>query len=241
MSKTTTHRPSKLQMIACIAAVSVGLISGCGPRRDTTSGGATATFEREESTQRVVMIVMDLSGSFTDKMAEDGEAYEFALHVIDRYFRRRDPMNDRIILAQISGMEQSLLWEGSPLELRRKFPNAGAFRDFLLANADTSGSLVHDAVANAISYLTLHPKYGGGDAKTATLILSDMEDTGSSDSEQHLSKWLEAYGSANGAVGVYFCDQHRVEDWKDRLTRAGIDNFIVESEIVGKPQLPNFE
>lgn len=187
------------------------------------------------------MILMDLSGSFTDKMAEDGEAYEFATHVIDRYFRRRDPLNDRIILAQISGTEHSLLWEGTPIELRRQFPSAADFRDFLLSKADPSGSLVHDGVSNAIDYLTYHPRYGRGNAKTVTLILSDMEDTSGSNSLQRLEASLSAYAQINGAVGVYFCEQSRLEDWRSRLDRTGIRNRIVESEIVGKPQLPNFE
>ena len=67
--------------------------TGCGEHRNTGPGAAKPTFQREESSKQVVMIVMDLSGSFTSKMAEDGEAYEFAIHVIDRYFRRRDPIN----------------------------------------------------------------------------------------------------------------------------------------------------
>ncbi len=127
------------------------------------------------------------------------------------------------------------------MELRREFPTAVAFRDFLLAKADPNGSLVNDGVHNAVEYLTFHPRYGGGDAKTVTLILSDMEDTGTSASEQRLDETLAAYGQINGSVGVYFCEQRRLEDWRNRLARAGIDNFIVESEIVGKPQLPNFE
>ena len=97
-------------------------------------------------------------------------------------------------------------------------------------------------VCNAIEYLAYHPRYGNGRSRSVTLILSDMDDTGSQrDSELQLNSTLSAYGQINGSVGIYFCNQLRIEDWRQRLSRAGIDNFIVESEIVGKPPLPNFE
>ena len=231
----TNYRTSNRAMLVVLLCVL--MITGCGKRRESTE---TATFNRNDN-QRVVMIVMDLSGSFTAKMANDGKAWEFATTCVDRYFRKSDPLNDRIILAQISGTERSLLWEGTPIELRRDFQSAESFRDFLLSKADESGSLVNHGVTNAVEYLTRHPRYGGGHAKMVTLILSDMEDTGGSDSEQRMNESLVAYAGTDGSVGIYFCHQLLIESWKSRLSRAGVRNYIVESEIVGKPELPNFE
>ncbi|TWT60969.1 VWA domain-containing protein [Rubinisphaera italica] len=237
-------RNSKLYLVAAVLAAVA--LAGCGEKRDR-SAAEQHVFRPEPSTsrsaptQQVVMIVMDLSGSFTDKMAEDGKAYEFAIHVLDRYFRRPDSQTDKIILAQISGTEKSLMWEGSPLDLRREFPSADKFRDFLLEKADGGGSLVHDGVRNAIDYLTYHPNYGSSNARTVTLILSDMDDTGSVDSEQRLTTSLAANAQNQGAIGIYFCNQLKVEEWKRRLGSAGYLYFVVESEIVGRPQLPNFE
>ncbi|MDA1016751.1 MAG: hypothetical protein O3A00_20125 [Planctomycetota bacterium] len=231
----TNYKTSK--RTAFIATLCLLTITGCGKRRDMAE---TNTFDRNNH-QHVVMIVMDLSGSFAEKMANDGKAYEFATACVDHYFRKSDPLNDRIILAQISGTERSLLWEGTPIQLRKDFPSADSFRNFLLTKADGGGSLVNRGVTNAIDYLNYHPRYGGGDAKTVTLILSDMDDTGSSDSERGMNESLAAYARIDGSIGIYFCNQLLVESWKDRLSRAGVQNCIVESEIVGKPELPKFE
>lgn len=237
MKQASKHQVRVTSAILLAVMSIVGCRDGSGEATN-----AQPTFQRQEVDQHVVMIVMDLSGSFAQKMAENGSAFDFATHVLDRYFRHRDALNDRIILAQISGTKRSLMWEGTPLELRREFPSAAEFREFLLSEADGGGSLVNDGVCNAIEYLAYHPRYGNGRSRSVTLILSDMDDTGSQrDSEQQLNSTLSAYGQINGSVGIYFCNQLRIEDWRQRLSRAGIDNFIVESEIVGKPPLPNFE
>ena len=57
----------------------------------------------------------------------------------------------------------------------------------------------------------------------------------------HMNRSLSIYGQRKGSVGIYFYDQLEVGDWKDRLGQSGIRNYVVESEIVGKPNLPNFE
>ncbi|TWT51735.1 hypothetical protein KOR42_34220 [Thalassoglobus neptunius] len=241
------NNPSKLRMTTLLMLLLAMMISGCGAPRDKSPAAEPQVFQgarpqsRNEPATRVVMILMDLSGSFTEKMANDGEAYQFALNVIDQYFRSQSGTNDNIVLAQISGTRRSLLWEGSPRQLRETFPSADSFREFLLSNADPRGSLVHEGMRNAIDYLTHHSVYGTSNAKTVTLVLSDMDDTSFGDSEERLNKSLVANAHNQGAIGIYFCNQLTVEDWKQRLASAGYINYVVESEIVGKPQLPKFE
>lgn len=187
------------------------------------------------------MIVMDLSGSFADKMTESGKAYNFAMACVNRYFRQGDPLNDRIILAQISGTQESLLWEGTPLDLRRDFPSPASFRDFLLQHADTNGSLVHDGIGHAINYLTTHPRFANG-TQSVALILSDMEDIGDDpDSEERLNQAFSAYGRQRGSVGIYFCNQLAVPKWREHLARSGVREYVVEAGFVSKPTLPNFQ
>lgn len=231
------HQSKHVTLLA-IVLIEMVTICGCGERRDADRPSVF----REQDNQYVAVIVIDLSGSFSDKMANDGKAYQFAVQVLDHYFRRRDALSDRIILAQISGTERSLMWEGSPLELRRDFPSAESFRDFLLKQADGSGSLVNDGLANVMEYVTSHPQHGNGRAKSAVLVLSDMDDTGgNSNAEQRLMRSLSTYGQQNGSVGIYFCNQLGVGKWKERLGQSGIRNYVVESEIVGKPKLPSFD
>ena len=227
---------SLVWMTLCLLLLAT--LPGCEKRREVNGN---STFSTPEN-QYVAVIVMDLSGSFSQLMAEDGKAYQFAAHVVDEYFRNRDALDDKIILAQISGTHRSLLWDGTPRQLRKDFPTAESFRDFVLKKADNGGSLVHEGLANVIDYVAADPQFAKGRSAATLLVLSDMQDTGHNpDAQRHLMESLAAYGKLNGAVGIYFCDQLEVANWQQRLADCGIRNSIVESEIVGEPQLPSFE
>lgn len=221
-----------------LAAISLSLMAGCEKRRD----GGQATFSGAAS-EYVLVIVLDLSGSFKDFMAEEGKAYDFALQVLDRYFRDRIGTPDKLVIAQISGEKRTLLWEGRPIDLRRDYPDPNAFRKFLLAKSNAGGSLVHEGITHALEYVTTDPAVSSGRAKSAFLVLSDFADNGSAgtDSEQRAVDALTAYGKMGGAVGFYYVDQHRVSRWRAHLRNAGIKQFCVESEIVGRPSLPSLE
>lgn len=216
----------------------LAILSGCEKRREVKGN---TTFSTREN-QYVAVIVMDLSGSFSQLMAEDGKAYRFAAHVVDEYFRNRDALDDKLILAQISGTQRSLLWEGTPQQLRKNFPTAEAFRDFVLRKADNRGSLVHEGLANVVDYVAADPQFAKGRSAATLLVLSDMQDTDNNpDSRRRLMESLSEFGKLDGAVGIYFCDQLEIANWKQRLADCGIQNSVVESEIVGQPQLPSFE
>ena len=57
--------------------------------------------------ERVVVVGIDLSGSFLELMAEQGKAWEFLLRVIDRYLR--GGANEKLILVQLSGNTRALI------------------------------------------------------------------------------------------------------------------------------------
>lgn len=216
----------------------VSLTCGCAPRRQ-----AEVTPLRDDESEYVLTILLDLSGSFAHLMAEDGKGYDFALIVMGRYFRDRTGTRDKIIIAQVSGTERALLWEGTPLELRREFPSAAAFRDFLLSKADPGGSLVHAGLANTVEYLTSDPRVASGEAKSALFVLSDMldNDPESKESEDRAVRALAEYGQKGGVVGLYYVDQSLVAHWRQILSDAQIPDYRVECEIVGQPPLPSFE
>lgn len=223
---------------ACVWLIVAALAAGCEKRREVQ----TTTLVPDDS-EYICTIMLDLSGSFSNLMAEQGKAYEFAMQVIDRYFRDRIASNDKIIIAQISGTKRSLLWQGTPTELHRDFPTADDFRKYLLAKADPGGSLVHDGVTHAVQYVLSEPNVANGKAKSAVFILSDMLDNGPSttESEQRAVTAIADYGRKGGVVGIYYVDQLRVPVWRDHLKQAGIRQFCIESEIVGRPRLPDFE
>ncbi|MCA9078108.1 MAG: hypothetical protein KDA93_23970 [Planctomycetaceae bacterium] len=221
-----------------ISILVIGLLSGCGPRREPQ---AQSTFQQEDC-EYVVTVLLDLSPSFFNEMTEGGQAYNFNAALLDHYFRERLGTNDQLIIAQISGEKRALLWQGTPLQLRQKFPSATAFGEFLRSNANPNGSLVHDAIAATVDYVLADPNVASGRAKSAIFVLSDMADNGSSeDSEERALDSLKAFGRVGGIVGMYYVDQRLVPDWRTKLKDAGIRESCVEAEIVGTPTLPSFE
>ena len=191
----------------------------------------------------VIAIAIDLSGSFSQLMAEDGKAYEFALRVVDRYYRDRVGTNDTLIISQISGNQRALLWHGKPLDLRRQFPSAASFRDFLLERSNPGGSLVNEAFAQTLDYLVREPNVSSGRAKSALFVLSDMLDNSPERAEslQKVRDSLADYGRLGGVVGLYYVDMYYVPSWQQTLQQAGLREYHVESEIVGSPVLPSFD
>lgn len=218
----------------------VALMIGCEKRRHREE----VTLAVDDS-RFVLAIVLDLSRSFSQLMAEDGKGYEFALLVIDQYFRDRIGTRDKVIIAQISGTKRSPLWEGTPTELRQQFPNAEAFRKFLMRKADPSRSYVHEGVTQVLDYVMADPSVSNGKAKSAMFVLSDMLDSGagpsSRNSKQKVIDTLTKYGQGGGIVGLYYVDLGLVPEWRQILQDAGLKHCTVQSDIVGKPMLPTFE
>lgn len=224
--------------------IAVALV-GCGARRDGTKQArlAKSPFPKDES-EYVAMIVMDSSSSFQNLMAEQGHAYSFICAVIDKYFRDRiGSEKDQIILVQISGSQKSIMWQGTPEGLRRKFQSKDSFRDFLVSNAGPDGSLVHDGVSHALEHMMLMPNVSSGKAKSVLLILSDLDDNGPSpdQSEKRLFDDLIAYFQKGGHAGFYYADQLKMKHWREKLTAAGYPLVPVACKEDESQPLPDFE
>ncbi len=210
---------------------------GCQKRIET---GPTV-FEVDQNDYQM-NIVLDLSGSFLPMMAENGKAFQFVQMVIDKYFRDRIGTNDRIVIAQISASNRPMLWEGTPLSLRRDFPTPEKFRDFLLSKANPNGSRVYEGLGKSLAYLT-DSSGTSTSAKKAVFVLSDMLDnaTDSAVTQDEAVNVLARISKEGGVIGMYYVDQNEVLRWRELLRNAGAKNFCIESEIVGRPNLPNFE
>lgn len=238
-----------MNRILIILSVLCVLMVGCSKKQHVEE----AVFAKDEG-QHVVSILLDMSGSFEDLMAERGKAYSFCLQVIDRYFREKIGTKDRLVISMISGSDRALLWEGRPLELRKDFPTAKKFQKFLKEKANVGGSLVHGALTQTVRYMLDDDAVVDGKTKTAVFVLSDMLDTSGAQttsdttsrtpksSIDNVTDALSEYAESGGVIGIYYCDQHLCSAWKDRLKDVGFKSgrFRVESEIVGRPQLPRF-
>ena len=210
-------------------------VTGCEKRRESTRALT------HDDSKFCMTIVVDLSGSFQQKMAEGGAAHQFCHEVLSRYFKDRIGTEDKLIIAQISGTERALLWQGTPQQLRKEFSSPQAFAAFLRSKADPGGSLVHESLARTIEYVLSEPNVANGTAKSALFVLSDMLDTGDRTQAERLGNVMKEFGQHGGIVGMYYVDQSLVAPWREGLRRAGVKDFAVESEIVSKPNLPNIE
>lgn len=216
---------------------------GCESRRERTPPPKSAKIVPADQSQYIVMIVLDLSGSFQSKMVEGGAAWQFAGQALDKYFRtRRRNRHDRFIIGQISGTRKSLLWEGTPDHFRSDFTGS-SFREFLSSKADSNGSLVYDGVSHAMEYMMTISNVRKGHAKSAVLILSDMEDNGPNKAKaaKRLLDNLVAFDKVGGVGGIWYCDQDEQKKWRPALDDAGLEEFIVECDIKGRPDLPDFQ
>lgn len=218
-------------------AICMLLIPGCAPYQPPPQPPSVLG---HNDTEYVVMIVMDLSGSFADLMTDQGKGYNFAMAVYNDYFASRvGSTKDKLIIAQLSGNDRSLVWQGTPLQLRQQFNDSSAFKTHLKSKADPRGSVIYDGLAHAIEQMMLDRAVSSGRAKTAVFVLSDMDDNASQPGGlQRLEKALADYARVKGVVGMWFVDQQHTKFWNDTLPRCGITDYLVLPYEENKPSLP---
>src|SRR5207247_699063 len=102
--------------------------------------------------------VLDTSGSFLPKMFREwgggGRGYKFFMKACEQYFHNRMGDHDRILISQLSANNRTLLWEGAPIALRKRFGSAAALEKFILENSESNGSRVHAALADTFDYIS---------------------------------------------------------------------------------------
>ena len=221
-----------MRFILCCLLVANQL--GCRPRdRESTS-----SIEREPY-DRVLVVAVDLSGSFADLLTEEGRAYQLLLAAIDRYFRDASGGKDLILITQLSGNDLPLLWQGTPEQLSREFPDEQAFRTFLLADADPSGSRIRDGVAESLDCAVRN--IGDAKVRAVALVLTDWEDNDSDQvsSRERLVRAIRAF-SPYGSIGLYFCSQRRRPEIEQIMHEAGARYILVEGHD-RNPPLPSLD
>lgn len=209
--------------------------TGCEPRVVNDAGPVC-----RQEWEYVTVFIVDMSGSFCDEL--ERVAYPFFIQLNDRLFRDRMGSHDQVIVGQISATDRPLLWQGSPLGLRRSFPNAEAFREFMTQHSDPNGSRVHDSLADALEYV-MSLRSVGQNTRLAVVVLSDMLNNtpDSTASDQRVRQTLAEFASRDGALMLYWVDQTVLPTWTQYLRDSGIEQYDVQSEIVWNPDLLNFE
>ena len=226
-----------MKILKLILIITLSCLVGCAPVRKQDSNG----FEKTE-TEFVVSVLVDLSGSFLSKLAEDGEAYRFILATIEKLGRDRPGEEGRLIVGQISLHPRSILFEGGLNDFRQRFATPQEFANFLKANSNPNGSAVHYSMANSIDYLLNSTAVRENDATPAFIVLSDMEDNTTVRAEEleRVEELIPKLSEKDGIVALYFVNQRLLSEWQQRIIGCGIQNWRVEADVVAVPDPPNF-
>ena len=201
-------------------------------------------FETEEL-ESCLAIVVDMSGSFAHEWED--RAHPLLLELMDQFFVGSQGGESRVVLCQMSGHEDVVLFEGSAGDLRAKFRTPEALVEFLADNSDPAGSPVYRATDRAIDYVSSMPGIGP-ETRVMTVILSDMEESGATDGPRtaagiRMLDTLRRYQQLGGALALYFVSEREQSRWQQILEAADFSPgcYVIENDLVAKPRLPRFE
>jgi hypothetical protein len=224
-----------MKSLFVLVFVSLGSI-GCEQYVEVDSS-PIGSVEREY----ILAFVLDTSGSFAPRMfAGDELAYKFFLRASDAFFRNRMGENDRIVISQLSAEDRTLLWEGAPLSLRKRFGSSEALQSYIEERSNPNGSRVYAALADTLDYIYELPGVSEGNTQICVCVLSDMLDSSptSAEDRQRMTESLNRFAQRKGSIGLYWVDQFCLDDCRGCLNDAGIVDYVVESDIVDDPSLP---
>lgn len=233
------HRSTILFIIATLIG-SIGSI-GCVPSQNASKSKASF---KEQELDACLAFVIDQSGSFEGIWKEGG--YELFLKISDRFFKESMGQETRIVIAQLSGAADVVLFEGRPSDLKRRFSSPEEMAAFLKANSDPTRSPVFEATKRVTDYLNEMPGINEK-TKLLTVIISDMADSEfdlaiRQATGNRMLESLSTYQKRGGALALYCVDPAETPRWRKILTEAGFapGQFVIENALVESPQLPSF-
>lgn len=211
------------------------LLAGC-PRR--VADEEVQVFKHQKA-EHVLALVIDMSSSFAYSMQEDDpRAFRFLLNVIDKFKQERAGNNDRIVIAQLSGSDKPLLFDGKPGDLKRAFTSQDQFKQCLTQKSDHNGSKVYASIDKTLTYLNQRV-VADPETRITTIVLSDLLDNDPDEqAKQKMIATLQRY-APHGAIGFYWVDQTKTQEFSDILQQAGYPP-ATWSHIQYDPPLPSF-
>lgn len=214
---------TQLPLAVLFLLLLLALTVGCSPRRARTEDESKPGFQRR-SVDRYLVVVVDLSGSFRDKMARDTDASKHLMRTVGEFFQSGagEDRHDRILLAQISAATLPILFEGTPREFTERFKTPDELRKLFLERSNPHGSRVYDSLSDAFELVLGSDVVVRGNTKLGMLILSDMIDTQRKpESEKRVHRNFRDWASAGGAIAVHWLPQNEVMAWREYLRFAG--------------------
>ncbi len=203
-----------------------------------------APFE-EEGLDAVLCITIDQSGSFTEFFRD--RAHTVFLEIANRFFTSGMGGRTRLVIGQLSGNDNVMLFEGSPGDFRKRFSSPEEFSAYLESQSDPNSSQVYVATKRTVDHV-LAMSGITNETKVLTVILSDMVDSESNTAvSQHkqdeMLLSLANYQRSGGALALYYVHHDLMPQWHGLLRKAGFQPgyYIIENNLSASPQLPSFE
>lgn len=171
-------------------------------------------FPQQDNPERVTILCIDntVDGKVIEAMwALVGQA-------IDQDFRLAGGTS-RVVVAHLTRAEPVVL-VGTPMELRRAYPDFDAFRKFL-QEGQYVGSRVFAGVADAIDFSRTIP----GNPAMTLLVFSDCDDNVGGDRDR-LLRCLAEFGQRKDAAAGFYFVQKDFQFW-DREVRARVKYAVV--------------
>ena len=143
---------------------------GCVKHQESCSN-APVFADREE--QWVFAIVFDTGAPFLSTFSNAG-AYEYCVQCCEQFARDRAGYTDSLLLSGIPAGRASPLWEGTMREMKERFPDETAFRDFVRSWPARTEADLYDGLASTLHYLTNIRGVREGKTRLAVLVLATM-------------------------------------------------------------------
>lgn len=223
-----------------VSVISILFLVGCIESDETGS----APMFQETELDAVLAISADFSGSFSELMDQRG--HELFMNLMSQFVSEEIGSESRIVLGQISGGGETVLFEGKPADLRKKFGTPERLRDFLRGRTTPTSSRVLESTSDILDHVcNMHGVTSN--TRILTVILSDCRDSEKDIARKEeltarATSSLERYEELGGCFAIYFCARSEIENWASVLQSCGFDQgrFIIEAEIAESPRLPEF-
>lgn len=216
------------------------LLSGCVPSQ---TGKDYHPFETVEI-DSCLTILIDMSGSFAESW--DDRAYPLFLELSETYFNEAMGTENRLVIAQLSGNNQAVLFEGKPADLQTRFRSPEELVEFLKKRSDPTRSHVYAALQSTTDYVLQMPGVTE-QSRLMTVVLSDLRDSSTnasrSTSGREMVESLREYRLRGGVLALYYVASDEIERWETVLAESGFTDrdYLIQGELTATPQLPKFD
>jgi hypothetical protein len=224
----------KQSILFVVALFLAAGLAGCTKYQPPAAAPAVKT----RRASYVLAIVIDMSSSFDELMAEKG--FPFVQRVMRDFYRNRAGEDDVLIIGQVSALPVAPIFEGSPKSFMRLHGSQSKFMQLLKSKSHPSGSRINDGVADVARWAA---RYMTDDNQTFLCCLTDWEENfpEPEKSEARLVEALRLYTRPKTYVGCYFADLRFIDRVERDLKLAGVTNYVVRSGIEADPPMPHFE